>query len=159
MTRLLLYIIIPAIVMLPSKPAHALMLKVPFDELVKSSTCIVDGTVVKIESKWTQDGRAIYTDVTVSKRREFKGMTSTQEIVVRIPGGVVDKVGMVVEDMPRFTLGEQVILFLAHDGADYTVTGLYQGKYTVANGIVVEARLPESAFATKITDTVHMQQR
>ncbi len=129
------------------------------NDLSKKSNIIVTGTVKEIlPSKWnTPDGTKpdkaikdlnsddiIYTDVTISVDKYLKNPQNSQEVIVRILGGNVNKDAMSAEDEPSFKVGEKVLLYLGEDTDQATknvgpqhfaVIGHSQGKFTLtANG-------------------------
>lgn len=147
------------LVLAPFPASHALMKKVAFTTLVESSPHIVRGTVTDMTSYWGDDHRAIYTDVALSVFTQFKGDPVAKVIMVRIMGGLVDDIGLTVEDMPRFSPGEDVILFLSPRGDAFEVKYLFQGKYTVEDETVLEARAPVTEFVASIFDAIDASER
>ncbi|MCX6841870.1 MAG: T9SS type A sorting domain-containing protein [candidate division WOR-3 bacterium] len=112
--------------------APALMMQMSQSDIVAQSDLIVAGSVVKTASHWNQDHSAIYTDATIFVTDCQKDVTHScgVEVIVRVPGGEVGEIGMVVEDMPRFEVGEQATLHLAHttEPGIYSLVGGWQGK-------------------------------
>lgn len=106
------------------------MLRVDVDELTRSSDAIVRGKVKKKESRWSQDGMRIFTEVQVAVEEALKGK---KEAVVYVyqPGGVVGEIGQKVSGLASFEAGEEVVLFLTRRGPAYQVTAMGQGKYRV----------------------------
>ncbi|HII02979.1 TPA: hypothetical protein HA351_15445 [Methanosarcinaceae archaeon] len=125
------------------------------EELAKKSDLILIGSVKEIlPARWsTPDGgqpenaiealgrdEVIYRDVVISVDEYLKNSLSSNEVVVRVLGGIVGNLGMDVEDEASFEPGEDVLLYLVEDTSPATkdlkpehfrVTGISQGKYTL----------------------------
>ena len=97
--------------------ASAIMVQIPQADIQSQADAIVTGTVTGVSSQWNQDRTAIYTDVTIAVERADKGSVD-RDVVVRVPGGEVDDIGMAVEDVPVFSVGQQVKLYLARTSTD-----------------------------------------
>ena len=90
---------------------QAMMVQLPQSALDANAELIVSGTVTGTESRWNNDNSSIYTYVTLAVDKVDKG-TADQAVTVRVPGGEVGDVGMAVEDMPVFQIGDRVTLWL-----------------------------------------------
>jgi len=101
--------------------------------LARASDAVVRGTVEASASRFTADGRQIYTFAEIRTAAVWRGTAPTRA-VVRVPGGAVGDVGMLVPGAPRFTPGEEVVLFLRRAGAVHLLVGLAQGKFAVTGG-------------------------
>lgn len=104
---------------------QAMMVELPRAALTAGADVIVSGTVTGVESRWTDDNAAIYTDVTLSVDRVDKG-AADRAVVVRVPGGEVGDIGMAVEDMPVFEVGDVVTLSLVRNGSTLELFGAMQ---------------------------------
>jgi hypothetical protein len=106
--------------------ASAIMMPVTPEQLTARSELIVTGTVVSLNSYWSNS--LIYTDVVVAPDRFMKG-SSDANVTVRVPGGEVGNQGLAVEDMPVFSTGQKVTLYLtrANDGKAWELAAGYQG--------------------------------
>jgi hypothetical protein len=143
----------------------ALMVKVTMPGLVTDAELIVHGTVTKIECRWgyrewDPGSRLIFTDVTIAPSGLLKGTTDETEIILETEGGRVGDIGLNVEDMPQFQVGEDVIVFAspANKSGRHYVPDLYQGKYTLTDGIVEELNVPVGQFARQIARLVEAEQ-
>ena len=113
--------------------------KLSLQDLARKSDAIVVGEVEQTVSRWDDQGKEIYTYVTVrvtdqvKGRKNQKGQKGPETLTLRQLGGQVDKIASVVPGMPEFRKGEEVVLFLSQkDAAGYPwVVGLQQGKYSV----------------------------
>lgn len=99
--------------------------------LTKASDLVVRGTVVRVEARWTADGRRIMTDNEILVSDVLKGAQPGKTIVVMQPGGVVGDVGQQVHGVATFALGDEVVVFLERRGDRATVVGLAQGRFFV----------------------------
>src|SRR5262245_44811998 len=103
---------------------------------VKSLTTAADlvlvGRVVGQRAQWTDDRRAIFTDVEVELDGVWRGARRRGEhVVVRHLGGTVDGIGMRTIGEPRFAPRDEVVLFLRRLGPVHHVVGMAQGKLDV----------------------------
>ncbi len=113
--------------------------KLSLQDLARKSEAIVVAEVEETVSRWDDEGKEIYTYVTVrvsdhvKGQKGQKGQKAPATLTLRQLGGQVDKIASVVPGMPEFRKGEQVVLFLSQkDAAGYPwVVGLQQGKYSV----------------------------
>ncbi|WP_319508989.1 hypothetical protein [uncultured Methanolobus sp.] len=122
------------------------------EDLVSQSDIIITGTVTgAYPSRWnTPDGQRpdksdsemdigiedmIYTDIGIHVSKYLKNPLDTGDLQITIDGGTVGDDSIWVEDSPSFEYGENVLLFLdrtlGREGM--TVTGGYQGKFTMIN--------------------------
>jgi len=133
----------------------ALMLEMTTPELTKQAEAIVRGKVKDMRSEWDPERRFIWTLVTVSVSKSIKGDSlAGQEVIVKIPGGVVGQIGQKTEDAPIFKKGEDVMLFLkpeVYRGEKvFRVTGNFQGKHTIKDNTVIEKKMPVATFLGQI---------
>ncbi len=104
------------------------------EESARTSDAVVRGKVVSTSSRW--DGGHIVTDVEIAVASAWKGQPG-RRVTVTIPGGVVGDLGQHVDAAPKFTVGEDVVVFVqrAPNGKLLRVNGLAQGKYRVEDGL------------------------
>jgi len=101
--------------------------------LAQQASDVVVGRVESQSARWTQDHSAIFTEVTVRVSQSVKGISKAGDaIVLRREGGEVGGLGMLVTGAARFTVGEEVVLFLEKRGAALWTVGMAQGKLHVA---------------------------
>ncbi|XXF75806.1 hypothetical protein P2318_22445 [Myxococcaceae bacterium GXIMD 01537] len=149
-----------SLLLLTGQPAGATtMLRVDLAGLSASSDAVVHGTVRRVESQWSGDGRRIFTDVEIEVHEALKGQPGAT-VVVTQPGGQVGDIGQVVHGLASFTPGEEVVVFLGRVGGDgYHVSGMSQGKFEVrraADGKSVLA-VPASTGDALLLDPVTRQ--
>jgi hypothetical protein len=123
--------LLPAVLLLCLPASATTMLKVDVPGLTHSSDLIVHGTVRRLQSRWSGDGRRIVTDVEIQVTETLKGQASGTVLVTQ-PGGQVGDIGQKVSGLASFASGEEVVVFLSRQGPRaYRVSGLAQGKYQV----------------------------
>jgi hypothetical protein len=106
--------------------------RLSLEEMVARSETIVSGQVARIWTAWDGPHRFIWTHTEISVNNVAKGNRS-EKVVVSEPGGVVDGVGMQLAGTPRYTPGEQVMVFLERMPNGYLRTaGMGQGKLSLS---------------------------
>lgn len=131
--------------------APALMLPLSTSTLVDFSSCIVEGQVTGLSSRWTADGSSIVTEVTVEVTDALLG--ETNRVTFLYEGGVVGDIGQRVSDMPAVATNQQVLVFLremtgrekARDassktapGKRYMLSGSAQGFCRIEKGRAIK---------------------
>jgi hypothetical protein len=146
--------LLPVVLLLCLPASATTMLRADLPQLAQSADAIVHGTVRRMESRWSGDGRRIVTDVEIEVSETLKGQTG-KTVLVTQPGGRVGDIGQVVSGLASFTPGEEVVLFLERHGAQsFRVAGMAQGKYRVersADGTRAQA-VPEPTGDTLLLD-------
>ena len=110
-------------------------------DLATQSDLIVIGKAVESRIEWVNDGRNLYTLVTVSVEETLKGERGATATVA-IPGGVDANrripIAMTYPGAPRIAPDEEVFLFLTHAddeiAGSYGITGFAQGKFSIVPG-------------------------
>jgi len=116
------------------------VIKMSLRDLAKNSDTIVMGRVEDASARYDAN-KEIYTYITIKVMDPVKGLKAEhgknaapdQFVTIRQIGGIVGNIASVVPGMPKFTKGEEVVVFLSKkDAAGYPwVMGLQQGKYSV----------------------------
>lgn len=129
----------------------ALMLPLSTSTLVDLSSCVVEGRVTGLSSRWTADGSSIVTEVTVEVTDALLGETNC--VTFLYEGGVVGDVGQRVSDMPTVTTNQQILVFLremtgrekardvsssAVPGKRYMLSGSAQGFCRIEGGRAIK---------------------
>jgi hypothetical protein len=117
---------------IPRDASASVSIAVSFDALLKDADAVAVITPVDSQSIW-EDGR-IYTYTKVKVEQGVAGDVGTgSEQWVRTMGGVVGKIGQMVDGEPVFILGKQSLLFLRKykSNAIFEVSARGQGQYPV----------------------------
>jgi hypothetical protein len=123
--------LLPFVLLLSLSASATTMLRADLPELAQTSDAIVHGTVRRVESRWSGDGRRIVTDVEIQVTEALKGQAGSTVLVTQ-PGGQVGDIGQRVSGLAAFTPGEEVVVFLERRGKTaFRVSGMAQGKYQV----------------------------
>lgn len=124
---------LPALAVLaPSDAGASVSIAVGFDMLVKDADVVAVITPVEHQAVW-EDGR-IYTYTRVKVDQGVAGDVGVgADGWVRTMGGVVGKIGQLVDGEPVFVTGKPSLLFLRKfkTGAVYEVSARAQGQYPV----------------------------
>jgi hypothetical protein len=150
-----------AVAVVLATTAKAAIVEMTLPELVAGSEMIVRGEVSALDSRWSDARRRlIVTDVTIDIRELSKGILDSSQVVVTVLGGVIGELGLLVEDQPRFRIGQQVILFLRppDDQGERTVTNLYHGAYTIRDDRILETGESRAQFEARIDEAVRAQE-
>ena len=122
---------LPFVLLLSLAASATTMLRADLPELAQTSDAIVHGTVRRVESRWSGDGRRIVTDVEIQVTEALKGQAGSTVLVTQ-PGGRVGDIGQRVSGLASFTPGEEVVVFLERRGTQaFRLSGMAQGKYQV----------------------------
>jgi len=139
MTRWLLGLMAALAVLAAGDARASVSIAVSWDGLLRESTAAVVATPVEIRAVW-EDGR-IYTYTQVRVERALAGdLRPGDGAWVRTMGGVVGKIGQLVDGEPVLTTGQSSLLFLhpgpATQATTYEVTARGQGQFP----LVVDAK-------------------
>lgn len=129
-----LRVLLPFVLLLSLAAGATTLLRADLPELAQTSDAIVHGTVRRVESRWSGDGRRIVTDVEIQVTEALKGQAGQAggTVLVTQPGGRVGDIGQRVSGLAAFTPGEEVVVFLERRGKQaFRVSGMAQGKYQV----------------------------
>jgi hypothetical protein len=120
-----------AAVLVPSDAQASVSIAIAFDALVKDADSVGVATPVESKAVW-EDGR-IYTYTRLKIEQGVAGELGTgAEGWVRTMGGVVGKIGQLVDGEPVFTGGKSSLLFLRKFKAGtWEVSARAQGQYPV----------------------------
>jgi hypothetical protein len=121
-----------AAVFVPSDAAASVSIAIKFDDLVKDADVVAVITAGEAQSLW-EDGR-IYTYTKVKVDQGVAGdLGAGADAWVRTMGGVVGKIGQMVDGEPVFVSGKQSLLFMHKFRGDsiFEVSARAQGQYPV----------------------------
>ncbi|MCX6654442.1 MAG: hypothetical protein NTY03_04890 [Candidatus Bathyarchaeota archaeon] len=135
------------------------------EQMFTNSDLVVTGTVLEVNCRWGLGNESIIiTTVKLGVEGIAKGKLPERIIEVNIPGGKVGNLGFWMEDQPKFTVGEYVLLYLKSKSTplnsppQYTLTGeTFFGKSYVAGNTTIGAngeRVPIVIVATALGETM-----
>ena len=155
MTQWLRGAVMALVVVIPTALHATTQVPVEFGEMVQGSQLIVHGRVVDVRGQQTADRRSIETVVTVAVTEALKGQPG-DTVTFRMPGGEVGRYRRVVVGVPRFTSGDDIVVFLrGAPPAMPMVFGLSQGLFRVARtsdgrAVVARGLLPLETFTRQV---------
>jgi len=98
------------------------------------ATHILVGEVKSIESRWEEPGPTIYSYVKIRVKECLKGSIEDEEVTVKMLGGEVGDVGLIVSSESIFAVGEKVKVFLElMESGEFTVVGGQLGKVLLSS--------------------------
>lgn len=101
-----------------------------FDDKVENASSIVLGRCLDQQSRWDDSRKLILTYTTFRVEKMMKGQPA-QEFTVVTPGGVVGTTAQDVVGVPRFSKGEDHVVFVRNSRSGPTVLYFDQGAYQV----------------------------
>ncbi|MEM7049278.1 MAG: hypothetical protein AAF604_06445 [Acidobacteriota bacterium] len=121
------------------------------DDLLKSSTAVVQGKVLQVDSYWNDTNQIIFSDVLVEVEDEVLGKADAL-ITVRTVGGEVDGFHVDAHGFPTFDVDDRVLMFLQPDTKDsLKVAGYQQGLFRIVSDEAgVEMAIPATELETNI---------
>lgn len=108
-------------------------------DLAASADAVARVRCSAAESRW--EGSSVWTVTTFDVQETMKGKVPSQ-ITVRLPGGRVGHLTAAVDGAPRFSLGEEVVLFLEKSRTGgFTVTGWVEGTFRISRDPTTRAEI------------------
>ena len=120
-----------AVAIMPVAAEATIAKAMEFDAKVEKAAAIVVGKVVSQRSDWDASHQRILTWSTFRVEKALKGAPG-QETTIVTPGGVVGDVAQEYVGVPRFTVGDEHVVFVRNTKAGPTVLYFDQGAYRVA---------------------------
>lgn len=124
-----------ALISVPSTSEADVVLDLTIAEMAEASTAVVHGTVTDVDTAWNDSNTRIFTNVTISVT-SYLGGQGAETIQIRQVGGRVGDTEFVVTGQPRFSVGEEVVVFLEPDGSgrenSFVVMCMAAGKFRVS---------------------------
>ena len=106
--------------------------RMSLEQMVAQSDFIVHGRIGNSWAAWDAARRWIWTHHEVELYEALKS-AGPSRIVVSVPGGIADGIGMQVSGTARFTGGQEVLLFLQRAPNGYLrITAWTQGQLRVS---------------------------
>ncbi len=104
-----------------------------FEDLVDTADLIFTGQAVAQKTEWrTLEGKSsLVTLVTFSVQRIHKGLTPSV-VTLQFLGGSLGDVKLDVSEVPKFRMGERVVLFVEGNGVTVSpLVGFFHGKFSL----------------------------
>ena len=120
--------------MAPLVASATTVISLSIEKMAKESDVIVRGVVTQKKSEWNKARTRIYTLTTLQVGERLKGgQKIVDQLTIRQLGGEIDGIGQMVVGNARFSMGEEVLVFLEKHPTDdvYVVLGMAQGKYSI----------------------------
>lgn len=133
--------------------AHATtVLKVDVPEMTRISEWVVRARVLAVESvDLRASGDGLYTDVSLAIDEVLRGTGAPANYTMRLMGGVGrDGMALTIPGMPRFAVGEEVVLFLERIANGHVPCGLGQGVWRVVRPPVGPAVVRQSTAGLNV---------
>jgi hypothetical protein len=139
------FIFLTMIYFLLSSRSLAVMKGLDTEELTRESESVITGEVENTESRWSKDGRTIFTKAFIVVNENIKGKILQKRITVEYEGGEIGDIGLKISDVAPLEKGENVLLFLKSgksksEGFVYNIVGKAQGKYTIDKDRIARKR-------------------
>jgi hypothetical protein len=120
-----------ALALLPICAEATVSRAISFDDKVTNAASIILGKCVRQESRWDDAQRWILTYSTFEVERAIKGLPARQ-ITIVTPGGSVGSIHQDTIGVPKFTVGDEHIVFVRNTAVGPSVLYFDQGAYAVA---------------------------
>jgi hypothetical protein len=132
--------------------ASASMVKLSTENLVNNATLVITGTVEDVTSYPPDSRGVIYSEARVRVGDVVVGATDEDVVTVRYMGGQYGDLAMVVEVVPQFSPGEEVVLFLAPgESGTYIIPDGVQSKQLVVDGTCLPADVTLTSYLNDVT--------
>ena len=125
----IIILLFPALLFLPAICATTLA-RLSLDQLAAGSDAVARVRCTRADSHW--ENGSIWTVATVDVVEIMKGKLPG-EIAVRLPGGQVGHLTARVEGAPKFSFGDEAVVFLQRSRAGgFTVAGWVEGTFRIS---------------------------
>src|SRR5690606_1101261 len=120
-----------ALAIVYANPTSAVTRYMTEAEVIQLADLIIVGSVETVESRDIGDRHRLVTDIVIDIHTTLKGAANKgSDIFIRQPGGRANGLRTFASEMPQFTAGEDVVLYLEYrEGFGYAVIGGARGKY------------------------------
>ena len=134
-----------ALVCVAASPLTAtVVLRQNLEQLTHGSEKVVRGQVAKKWAAWDPGRTAIWTHYEIQVAETWKGAPGGT-VVISEPGGELDGLRMAVPGAPKYSVGEDVVVFAVRTPVGYLRTcGWGQGRYLVSTNGRVQPDLAQT---------------
>lgn len=132
MTRIMLALTMLAVFAAPSALATTVM-RVDVPMMTQTSEWVVRTHVTEVRNlDLRREGKGFFTDVVLTITEVYRGENVPERYTMRLVGGRGDDgLNLWIPGMPRFTVGQESVLFLERTSAGHIPCGLGQGVWRV----------------------------
>lgn len=131
-----------------------------FPELVNDADAIYRGTVTSVAARRVERpdgaGSMIKTFVTVTIDRALKG-PARSEVTLEFLGGTVGDESLVVQGMPKFSVGDREFVFVQKNGVQFCpLVAMMHGRYRMLRDAASAKEFVARDNRTPLTDTAEI---
>jgi hypothetical protein len=121
-------------------------IRVNIERIIADAAIIVHGTVTNVESSIDPQTRLLSTFVTIRVTENFYG-AGQEQITLKMLGGATAKRTLKLADMPRYTVGQEIIgMFFAPSKSGFTSpVGMGQGSFTIVQDQATGSKIIRAA--------------
>lgn len=130
-----------AALFMPTDASASVSIAVGFDAIVKDADAVAIVSATESSSVWEEGRIFTYTKVKVDEN-VAGDLPAGSEVWIRTMGGVVGKIGQMVDGEPTFTVGKPSLLFLRRfkTSGTWEVSARAQGQYPVVPDEITKAK-------------------
>ena len=133
----------------------ALTVEMTLEQIVAKADWIVTGSVLATDTKKDAASGNINTFVTVRVNEWLKGKTGQGDVVIKVPGGVIGSEKQWIEDVPGFSIGETVLVYLtANADGTWSMVGGPEGKVLISGGTSQDLVMPGSGSTESLISRI-----
>jgi hypothetical protein len=129
-----------------------------FDQLVNESDCVVRAVVKSVTSEWRGEpgSGGIFTRVELEVREVIAGVPA-QPLVLEMLGGKVGEQEMTLAGAPKFTVGQEDVLFIQGNGQNvYPLVAIMHGRYPILKEAGTGREYMARSNLVPLTDTAEV---
>lgn len=128
---------------------HASLIQVDLEDQIAKSEYAIIGTVKEVGEPYpvkSEYAPRYFSDAIIMVEEDILGTIDEKEITIRTHANIEEEVD--------FEVGERALLFLVKSSAEnvegdgvYVVSGMFQGKFEITNGIVKDPKYDELTYS------------
>ena len=124
------FVVVAGVLLLQTLGA-TLIPRLTFEQLTDTSELVVSGQVASSYAAWDAEHKYIWTHYSLHVASALKGKPAAV-VEFAEPGGVLGGTSMMIAGATRYSIGDDVVVFLARMPNGYLrTTGWTQGKYSI----------------------------
>ncbi len=153
----LVVVLITAFCLAISVSAEATVIKqLTIRQLTQQADIIFQGKVLRLESRWDEPHKNIWTFATFSVIDLIKGDYDQSEIILKLPGGFIasENIGLKVDGVPVFQPGEYVLIFSSKAPERICpIIGWFQGSFKIKFDEILGKKIIDESRASQLIPT------